>query len=554
MEVSSEPVEQPLSETAQSPGLVTALAAAASLAACGGGGGADSPAPVPPPTVLPTAVEASRFLGQAAFAATDDHLARVQAVGYAAWIDEQLAQPRTTGHYDTMIAAGLAVASNEYTFTGTDNTLWRKLISSPDVLRQRVTLALSEIFVVSMLGLPLSWRGFSAAAYMDVLEANAFGNYRDLLQAVTLSPAMGTYLNLRGNQKGDASGRQPDENYAREVLQLFSIGLVELNPDGTLRGGVATDTYTQDTITNLARVFTGWEFDGFNHTEPSYTIKPMVFLASRFDTGSKQFLGTTIASTVDGVTAMKLALDTIAAHPNVGPFIGRQLIQRLVCSQPSAAYVGRVSAVWANNGSGVRGDLKAVIKAILLDSEARRAPTSADTTRGKLREPVQRLVQWARTFKLSSPTGLWNIPDTSDPSTRLGQSPLRAPSVFNFFRPGYVPPNSPLGTLGVQAPEFQITNESTVVAWANFMQSTVFSGLGETRPDYSAELPLAADAAALVARINLLLAHGALGADTVATITQAINSMSASNDNAKLNRVRAAVFLVLCAPEYLVQV
>ena len=554
---------RPAADAGHAPAALSLAGAAGSLAACGGGGGgATDPSPPAPPPVpaMISRAEAARFLGQAAFAATDAGISRVQALGYAGWLDEQMALPRNTGHVDWMLARGYADVVNLTSFNGTDNSLWRKLIGAPDALRQRVTLALSEIFVVSMAGLPLPWRGFLAAAYMDVLEAHAFAPYRDLLGAVTLSPGMGVYLNLRGNQKGDAAtGRQPDENYAREVLQLFSIGLVVLAPDGTPRAGPTPgstiDTYDQTTISGLARVFTGWDFDGFNRNEPGYVQRPLLHIASRHDMGAQTFLGTTIAAGTDGITAMRLALDTIAAHPNVGPFIGRQLIQRLVASQPSAAYVARVSAVWADNGAGVRGDLKAVIKAVLLDSEARVLPTDSTAlrTRGKLREPVQRLVQWARSFGLASPTDLWNLGNLSDPATRLGQSPLRSPSVFNFFRPGYVPPNSALGTLGITAPEFQITNESSVVGWANTMQGVVANGIGETRPDYSAELALAADAPALVARIALLLAGDGLDADTLATITGAVASISAASDAGKLNRVRAAIHLVLCAPDYLVQ-
>jgi uncharacterized protein (DUF1800 family) len=280
----------------------------------------------------------------------------------------------------------------------------------------------------------------------------------------------------------------------------------------------------------------------------------MVLTAANHSTSVKQFLGVTIAAGTPGATALQAALDTIAAHPNVGPFISRQLIQRLVASNPSPAYIARVSAVFANNGAGVRGDLRAVIKAILLDDEARRAPLAGDTTRGKLREPVVRFIQWARTFGLASPTGLWNIGNVSDPSTRLGQSPLRSPSVFNFFRPGYVPPNSALGTLNLNAPEFQITNESTVVGWANWAQTFVQSGVGETRPDYTAELALATDATALVKRVSLLLSGDTLSAATLATIGTAVGSISATTDAGKLNRVYAAIHLVLCAPEYLVQV
>jgi uncharacterized protein (DUF1800 family) len=534
-----------------------ALSSAALLAACGGGGG-DSPAPIapaPPAVAAISAAEASRFLGQAGFGATDAQIGRVQTLGYSGWLDEQFAAPRSQGHYDWMVERGYAVTTNINNFNGTDNTLWRKLISSPDVLRQRITLALSEIFVVSMTGLPINWRGFVAAAYMDVLETNAFGTYRTLLGEVTLSPGMGSYLNMRGNLREDpATGRVPDENYSREVLQLFSLGLTELAADGTLKNGVATDTYGQDTITGLAKVFTGWNNNAANNTDPGYAQRPMVLTAANHSTSVKQFLGVTIAAGTPGATALQTALDTIAAHPNVGPFIGRQLIQRLVASNPSPAYVARVSAVFANNGAGVRGDLRAVIKAILLDDEARRAPVAGDTTRGKLREPVVRFIQWARTFGLASPTGLWNIGNVSDPSTRLGQSPLRSPSVFNFFRPGYVPPNSALGTLNLNAPEFQITNESTVVGWANWAQTFVQSGVGETRPDYTAELALATDATALVKRVSLLLSGDTLSAATLATIGTAVGSISATTDAGKRNRVYAAIHLVLCAPEYLVQV
>ena len=534
-----------------------ALSSAALLAACGGGGG-DSPAPIapaPPAVAAISAAEASRFLGQAGFGATDAQIGRVQTLGYSGWLDEQFAAPRSQGHYDWMVERGYAVTTNINNFNGTDNTLWRKLINSPDVLRQRITLALSEIFVVSMTGLPINWRGFVAAAYMDVLETNAFGTYRTLLGEVTLSPGMGSYLNMRGNLREDpATGRVPDENYSREVLQLFSLGLTELAADGTLKNGVATDTYGQDTITGLAKVFTGWNNNAANNTDPGYAQRPMVLTAANHSTSVKQFLGVTIAAGTPGATALQTALDTIAAHPNVGPFIGRQLIQRLVASNPSPAYVARVSAVFANNGAGVRGDLRAVIKAILLDDEARRAPVAGDTTRGKLREPVVRFIQWARTFGLASPTGQWNIGNVSDPSTRLGQSPLRSPSVFNFFRPGYVPPNSALGTLNLNAPEFQITNESTVVGWANWAQTFVQSGVGETRPDYTAELALATDATVLVKRVSLLLSGDTLSAATLATIGTAVGSISATTDTGKRNRVYAAIHLVLCTPEYLVQV
>ncbi|MDR7332182.1 DUF1800 domain-containing protein [Roseateles asaccharophilus] len=541
-----------------------ALAAAALLSACGGGGGGGeagpgagpaAPPPPPPAPAPPSDAEAARFLAQAGFAATSADIATVKASGYAAWLDAQFAMPVSAGHFDWMVERGYAVEANRNSFAGLDNTLWRKFMSAPDTLRQRVVLALSEIFVVSMSGMPVQWRGLMGAAYVDLLEQHAFGNYRQLLEAVTLSPAMGVYLNMRGNQKADTrTGRVPDENYARECMQLFSIGLVLLNADGSAKlgsDGKAQETYSQAQITELAQILTGWDYDGSSATDPAYVKKPMVNNAARFTPGAKKVLGVDVPSTADGAAALKIVLDTLAAHANVGPFIGRQLIQRLVASHPSAAYVGRVAAVWADNGVGVRGDLKAVVRAVLLDEEARKP--SAQPSAGRLREPVQRLVQWARSFGAASPTGLWNVGDTTNPATRLGQSPLRSPSVFNFFRPGYVPPNSTLGTNGITAPEFQLCNESTVAGYLNFMQTVIGSGVGEVRGDYTAELALSTDVPALVDNVALRLAGDAISADTRAKVATAVATITATNDTGKRNRVNAAVLMLMACPEYQVQ-
>jgi uncharacterized protein (DUF1800 family) len=248
---------------------------------------------------------------------------------------------------------------------------------------------------------------------------------------------------------------------------------------------------------------------------------------------------------------MKTAMDTLANHPNVGPFLGRQLIQRLVTSHPSPAYVARVAGVWADNGAGVRGDLKAVVRAVLLDSEARSAATAPSA--GKLREPVQRLLQWGRSFGAASPTGLWNIGDTTNPATRLGQSPLRSGSVFNFFRPGYVPPGSTLGTNAITAPEFQLCNESTAAGYLNFLQTAIASGVGEVKASYTAELALAADAPALVSHLALRLGGGGISAETQATIATAVATITAGTDAGKLNRVQAAILMLMACPEYLIQ-
>ena len=539
--------------------LATTVAAGSLLTACGGGGGGGSTASgggavakLPPPTQP----QAARFLGQAGFAAGSADTAMLTGQGYEAWLEAQFAMPPSSGHFDWLLAKGYGTAAYKYNTGTADQTLWRKLLSAPDVLRQRVVLALSEIFVISLPGLSIAWPAFAAAAYMDTLEAHAFGSYRQLLQAVTLSCGMGAYLNLRGNQKGDTkTGRQPDENYAREVMQLFTIGLVQLNPDGSpklLADGRAQYTYNQEHVTALAQVFTGWDFNTADaNADPGFMRLPMRHIATRFATGDKSVLGTAIPASADGPTAMNIALDTLANHPNVGPFIGRQIVQRLVCSNPSPAYVARVAAAFADNGQGQRGDMKAVIRAVLLDPEAM-AP-SIGVASGKLREPVLRFVQWARTFGVTSPTDLWNVGDTSNPGSRLGQSPLRSPSVFNFFRPGYVPPDSALGASGVTAPEFQLCNETTVAGYLNFMQGVIQNGIGELKPDYTAELPQANDATALVARYSLLLAGGRLGADTLGTITTAVASIAATTDTARLNRVRAAILLVMAAPDYQIQ-
>jgi hypothetical protein len=252
---------------------------------------------------------------------------------------------------------------------------------------------------------------------------------------------------------------------------------------------------------------------------------------------------------------MKLALDHIFNHANVGPFIGKQLIQRFVTSNPSPAFVSRVAKVFNDNGSGVRGDLKAVLKAVLTDTEATSASTN--TSAGRLREPVLRFLQWARTFGAASnaPAVIdqWKIGNLIDASTKLGQSPGHAPSVFNFFRPGYIPPASQFSTLKLTAPEFQITNESSVVGYLNFMQGVITNGIGDVKPNYSSWLPKATDPIALVAELNSLMAGGAISAGNQTTISNAIGAMPVATDANKTQRIQAAIFLVMASPEYLVQ-
>lgn len=533
-----------------------AVVAAQALAACGGGGGGDSGTP---PSLADA--EASRLLAQASVGASRSQIDRVKALGLAGWLDEQFAMPQQGTRWDWLVAKGFNDPANKNTQAGFDACAWRKLLSSPDTLRQRVTLALSEILVVGIDGLVNGggWRAFSAAAYLDLLEANAFGTLRHLLDKVSHSLPMGLYLTFRGNAKANATtGSSPDENYARELMQLFTIGLVQLNDDGTpkLVGGQPVETYGQNDITGLARVWTGWDWNlaGGDTTTPDYQSRPMVQVAARHESGAKTFLGTTIPAGTTGEASLQAALDAICAHPNVAPFWSRQLIQRLVTSNPSPAYVTRVAAVFANDGNGVRGNLQAVIKALLLDDEARGAANIERPDFGKLREPMLRLAGWARAFNASSASDAWAVPNTSDPGTRLGQSLLRSPSVFNFFRPGYVPPNSAIADAALVAPEFQITNESSAAGYVNFMQRVVANGsaLGDVKADYSSLLPLADSAAALLAELNVVLAAGQISDANLAAMQTALDSMPIGTDAAHNNRIGAALTMVLAAPEYLV--
>ena len=556
-------------ERAPAPTPIAAAIASAILAACGGGGGSSSgapapaPPPAPPPPAAPSASEASRFLAQASMGVTRADIAHVQAVGFAAWIDEQFALPASTTRWDALVAGGFADPLDKNSEAGFDACAWRKLLSSPDTLRQRVTLALSEIMVTSIDSLTGGgWRAFAAANYLDLLEANAFGNYRTLMQQVSTNTAMGMYLTFRASQKANpVSGSLPDENYARELMQLFTIGLVQLNLDGTpaLTGGASTYTYALTDITGLARVFTGWDFDlqgqsgAVGTATPDFMRRPMIQYPTRHELGAKSFLGSTIAANTDGVQSLKLALDTIFAHANVAPFVSRQLIQRLVTSNPSPAYVTRVATIFNNDGSGTKGNLRAVLKAILLDDEARSATVAAGSSAGKMREPMLRLSGWARAWNATSASDAWSIGNTSDPSTRLGQSPLRSPSVFNFFRPGYVPPNSAIATAGLVAPEFQLNNESSVVGTVNFMQRAMSGqGVGDLAANYSPLLALADDTAALVAEINLVLAAGQLSAATASTISTAVATLATGSDALRLKRIFAALTLTVAAPEFVV--
>lgn len=561
--------------------------------------------------------DASRFLQQCQLSASEAEINAVKATTFAAYLQQQLAKPIGQTGRDWLEARGYGVNdTHEYFFRTypAEFMIWNQLFTAQDSMRKRVALGLSEFFVASMQSAEFTWRSHAYAQYWDLLVKNTFGNFRQLLEEVTLSPAMGYYLNTKGNQKEDvASGRVPDENYGREVMQLFSIGLHQLNLDGTEKldaDGKRIETYTQNDVTNIARVFTGYDFDSranerfypFGQSAPNgytvegreFTSRPMKLDATRHSTLASTFLGASVPAGATGAQGLKIALDTLFNHPNVGPFFGRQMIQRFVTSNPSPAYVARVAAAFNNNGAGVRGDLKAVWTALFLDDEARGTytvnttpiPAPADPAAirnakgrlnrdisdkafGKLREPMLRFVQWGRTFGITSAQNSWKLFSLSSASNQLGQSPLQSPSVFNFFRPGFIPPSSALAATNTTAPEFQIVNETTVGGYLNFMQDTVRFGLNcpePTKPEaayinyqrdikaaYASELVLVADAAALVKRVNLLMAAGQVSDANQSLMINAITPMPMTSADDKLNRVCAAILMVMASSEYLIQ-
>lgn len=566
---------------------VAAMATVLVVTACGGGGGSEGtpsaaapPAgaipPVPPggfppsgptlpPAAAPTDAQAARLLAQSTFGATTVEIARLKQLGYNDWLEQQFGVTRTS-HLDFVLAAYPLPTPTGVTVTIDPlyQTFWKQAITAPDLLRQRVTYALSQILVTSAADAALQDSPHTMSSYLDTLATHAFGNYRDLLDAVTKHPAMGQYLTSLGN-RGDGT-RIPDENYAREVMQLFSIGLVELNVDGTpkLVNGQPVDTYDMDDIRGLAKVFTGWgwgnsgtpdpvngRFTGNNPSDPLRRTIPMQFYPQYHSPLEKTFLTASIPAGTAGAQALKTALDTLFNHPNVGPFLATRLIQHMVSSNPSPAYVGRVASVFNNNGKGVRGDMKAVIRAVLFDTEATSQGTTASS--GKVREPVLRVAAWMRAFGATSASGNFRLGVLDG---QLYQTPMRAPTVFNFFRPGYVPPNTSLAVAELVAPEFQITHEISVATYCNYMQGAIQNGIGNSndiKADYTAINALADNADGLVAQINLLLAYNSLSTATVTSIRDAVNAIPITATNARQNRTYLAIYLVMTSPEFLVQ-
>jgi uncharacterized protein (DUF1800 family) len=512
----------------------------------------------------PASIDASRFLTQATFGPKSlIEIARLQKKGYAAWIDEQMSLPlgSQVGYLnDALVRHNTGYVYDEDTY----EAVWQQWLFGEDQLRARMVFALSQIFVISNVAPDLD--PWAMSSYWDMLNRNAFGNYRVLLEEVTLHPAMGYYLNMLQSQKEDpATGRHPNENYAREVLQLFSIGLAKLNIDGTQvvdGNGKAIPTYGEDTVGGFARAFSGWSFAGANTADSKTFMNakanwtaPMQAWPSQHSTSSKTLLdGTVLPPFQTAERDMKDALDNIFYNPNVGPFICRELIQRFITSNPSRAAIQRCASTFNNDGAGARGNLAAVLKAILLDPEARDTTLIAGAAVGKQKEPVIRFAAFLRAFGARSTSGRNAIHYLDSPDDGLAQSPLLAPSVFNFFSPNFRP-TGPAAPLGLVAPEFQITTETSVVGTINFFTGLTDRGnwgSGDTRLnlDYALLQGIALDPPKLAEHLNMLFMAGSMSAGLKDTLVRAVTAMPTSNTR---NRVEAALMIMSAAPEFVIQ-
>jgi len=514
--------------------------------------------------------DASRLLEQATFGVTASDLANVQSIGIDAYLAAQLnvapsqytgfsytphTAPSTCKSDGTPGDAASICARDQYSNFQVQRQFFIHALTGPDQLRQRVAFALSQIFVVSNIEI---YEAYGMADYQNMLLKDAFANYRTLLQDVTLSPVMGHYLDMANNAKTNAAaGTEPNENYGREVLQLMSIGVNALNADGSLQldsSGAPIPTYDQAVVDGFSAIFTGWTYPPLagataKWNDPINFDGVMVSVAAQHEPASKLLLdGLTTSANQTPEQDLKTALDDIFNHPNVGPFIGKQLIQHLVTSNPSAAYVARISAVFANNGQGVRGDLGAVVTAILTDPEARGdAPTATDY--GHLREPAEFVTAPIRSLGGQS-DGVY----LESAAAAMGQPIYGAPSVFNYY-----PPSNLLPGTSTLAPEFAIANAATALARANFINTVIVQGGVAADPTVTGStgtsIPLnsfaaTTDPTALVAQFNQTLMHGSLSAQASAIIASAVASQNAATP---LAGAQTAAYLILSSGQYQVE-
>jgi len=532
----------------------------------------------------PGAKEASRFLWQAGFGPRADSIAdrdiisesveRVMALGYERWIDLQF---RTKPRLHRPMIDAMIKARRPVYWDAKMRPWWERAIgpTAVDPLRQRVAFALSEIFVISDRLETLGGQPRGMVGYYDMLVTGAFGNARDLLRNVALHPCMGVYLSHMKNRKADLeAGTFPDENFAREVLQLFSIGLWMLNPDGTPvldDLGNPVPAYDNEDITNFARVFTGLSFGGpkgnqFWWPEENW-LAPMRMWDEYHDLEPKALLNGVVlparnASLPDrgtaGMADVEGAIDCLIQHPNMGPFLSKQLIQRLVTSNPSPAYVGRVAAAFADNGKGVRGDMKAVIKTILLDPEARAYSNLAAAGYGKMKEPYLRTVGIARAFDARSAARVYELSYLDDIHF---QQPYSSPSVFNFFRPGYTPAGL-LSDAGLMASEFQVLNSISSISLPNYYFNAVRHGFNRwghenprmlVMPQLRAEFALWNDIPALMRRLDLVMTGGTLDPAQHQTIREAVEAIHSTHWDWQRERIFTAIYLIATLPEAAIQ-
>jgi uncharacterized protein (DUF1800 family) len=499
--------------------------------------------------VAATPTEAARFLDQTSFGPTAASIAQVQSVGMNAYLTQQFNTPTTVLASIPVSPFPAVCLSSNTAYPCAESEWWMTAITGPDQLRQRVAFALSEMFVVSTQSIP----GQAIPQFHNALANDAFGNFATIMKDVTLSPAMGGYLNMM-NSAAPAAGQIANENYARENMQLFTIGLYALNQDGTqqLDGtGAPIPSYTQAQVQAFARAYTGWTLANpggaavtkFPNNSGDYN-DPMVAVAKYHDTTAKTLLNGTVLN-AGGTAEQDLdgALANIFADSNVGPFVCTQLIQHLVTSTPSPAYVSRVSAIFANNGNGVRGDMQAVLRAILMDTEARAGDTNATYNGGHLREPILFMTAMMRAlnFTNTDPNGAYY--NLSNYTTALGERPYRANSVFNFFPPDYVIPGTTLN-----APEFGNENSATSILQLSLADSIVNNKIASFTVDLSNTSALgvmAANPVTLTDYLGKVFMHSQMPANMRTTI---INAITPLTSNAQ--RVRDAVYLVITSSQY----
>ena len=497
---------------------------------------------------LATIPAASRLLDQATFGLTLSDLQHVQAIGLDAYITEQFNAPYTPLPNIPSPLPALCLSANTPT-NCEESEWWQTVLTGPDQLRQRVAFALSELFVISS----NTDNATTVTYYHNMLAQDAFTNFSTIMHDVSVSPGMGIYLNMLNSAK-PPTGQIANENYARELMQLFTIGLYQLNQDGSLQldtSGNSIPTYTQAQVQAFARAFTGWTYatstggvpTTFPNKTPNY-LAPMVAVETQHDTTSKTLLGGTVLPS--GQTAeqdLSDALSNIFNQPNSGPFVCRQLIQHLVTSNPSPAYISRISAVFADNGSGVRGDMKAVIRAILQDQEARAGDTDPTFDGGHLREPMLWMTNFLRAVGFTNTDANGSYFSLSNYSNNLGERPYHSGSVFNFFPPDYVIPQTALN-----APEFGLENTATAILRMSLADSLVNNKITGFSIDLSASSLLGQIAAAnsgnLVDTLGMLFMHGQMPANMRTTILSAISGLTPAQ------QVRVATYLVITSSQY----